>query len=140
MAINLDKRGVELRERSWYAAWAWITARWWPGGEGCEDAEERVSVEVRSSEARPAGGAGGGNPVGRSLTAMRMGYADGYFYERNTGGSFDTGLENRRPAKSVRAWFCAHGSRHFRQRKKRVCGRNCHALHHIGRWAISARH
>lgn len=85
LAMDTDKRGVELRDelvrrlgvdRCKVVAW----------GEAAEC--QRVSVEVRSSEAPPAGGAGGGNPVGRSLLPHgRMGYADGYLLQRNAGRS-----------------------------------------------------
>lgn len=125
LAMDTDRRGVELRDE--------LVA---PPGRGSLQGGglgrrlqgcQRVSVEVRSSEAPPAGGAGGGNPVGRSLLPHgRMGYADGYLLQRNAGRSrYGTGESG--PADQVRAWFCAHGHRRSRQRKKRVCGRNCHA-------------
>ena len=111
LAMDTDKRGVELRD-DWCAAWAWTAARWWLGRrlQGCQ----RVSVEVRSSEASPTGGAGGGNPVGRSLLPHgRMGYADGYLLQRNAGRSrYGTGESG--PSDQVRAWFCAHGHRRSR--------------------------
>ena len=138
LAMDTDKRGGSCAT-NWCAAWAWTAARWWPGGrlQGCQ----RVSVEVRSSEAPPAGGAGGGNPVGRSLLPHgRMGYADGYLLQRNAGRSrYGTGESG--PADQVRAWFCAHGHRRSRQRKKASlwtklpCACSCAT---IGRWAISA--
>ena len=86
LAMDTDRRGVELRDE--------LVRRLGDGPlqggglgrrlQGCQ----RVSVEVRSSEAPPAGGAGGGNPVGRSLLPHgRMGYADGYLLQRNAGRS-----------------------------------------------------
>ena len=92
LAMDTDRRGVELRDELVRRLGVGPLQGGGLGGrlQGCQ----RVSVEVRSSEAPPAGGAGGGNPVGRSLLPMDEWDTLMDIYYNGMPEGADTGLEN----------------------------------------------